>query len=319
MNALTRFFRDGSMPGVAVELAANRVSAARLEPRPGGMTVVDHAVEMLPDGALVASLTAPNLVDRAPVSAALNRVLDAVGRPRRIGLVVPDPVAKVSLLRFEKVPARAEDLDQLIKWQVRKTVPFPLEEAQVSYVRGDHADRDAFIVVVARLEIVREYEALCAEAGAHAGILDLSTLNVANAVLAGRTTSLGDWLLVNVAADYASLAILRERNLIFFRTRSADADETLEDLVHQSAMYYEDRLQGGGFRHVVLCGQSAADSYAKDLNRMRRSLEARLGGKIETADAHAAIALPDRIGQDAALLDSLAPLVGLLVRGREAA
>ena len=53
------------------------------------------------------SLTAANIHDRAAVVAALDRVLERVGRPRRIGLVVPDSVAKVSLVRFEQVPARA--------------------------------------------------------------------------------------------------------------------------------------------------------------------------------------------------------------------
>ena len=61
-------------------------------------------------------------------------MLERVGRPRRIGLIVPDPIAKVSLVRFEKVPARAQDLDQLIRWQVRKAAPFAIEDAQVSYV-----------------------------------------------------------------------------------------------------------------------------------------------------------------------------------------
>ena len=63
-------------------------------------------------------------------------MLEQIGRPRRIGLVVPDLVAKVSLVRFEKVPPRAADLDQLVRWQVRKTAPFPIEEAQVSSCAG---------------------------------------------------------------------------------------------------------------------------------------------------------------------------------------
>ena len=59
---------------------------------------------------------------------------------------------------------------------------------------------------------------------------------------------------MNVAADYASIAILRGPHLIFFRNRAADTDGTLADLVHQTAMYYEDRLQGAGFARVLLAG-----------------------------------------------------------------
>jgi len=40
----------------------------------------------------------------------------------------------VSLVKFERVPPSAADLDQLVRWQVRKSVPFAIEEAQVTYV-----------------------------------------------------------------------------------------------------------------------------------------------------------------------------------------
>ena len=61
------------------------------------------------------------------VAGAVGRLLERVGRARRVGLVLPDPVARVSLIRFEQVPPRAHDLDQLIRWQVRKAAPFPIE------------------------------------------------------------------------------------------------------------------------------------------------------------------------------------------------
>src|SRR5581483_2420404 len=115
----------------------------------------------------------------------LGRVLEQVGRPRRVGLIIPDVVAKVSLVKFERVPTRAQDLDQLIRWQVRKAAPFAIEEAQVSHVPGLRADDgQEFIVTVARRGIVEEYEGLCAEHGAAAGLVDLATFNVINAVLA---------------------------------------------------------------------------------------------------------------------------------------
>ena len=92
----------------------------------------------------------------------------------------------MSLVRFEQVPKRAQDLDQLVRWQVRKSAPFAIEDAQVSYVPGVRAsDGQEFIVSLARRDVVREYESLCAEAGAHAGLIDLATFNVINAVLAG--------------------------------------------------------------------------------------------------------------------------------------
>jgi type IV pilus assembly protein PilM len=306
-------------PSVAVELGGDRISAAALEMRGGRPVVSAHATEPLPPGALVPSLTAPNIVDRSSVGAVLGRILDRVGRPRRIGLIVPDLVAKVSLVRFEHVPPRASDLEQLVRWQVKKTAPFPIEEAQVSYVPGILAsDGQEFIVSLARRDIVAEYEAACAELGAHAGIVDIATFNVINAVLAGSTPPQGDWLLVNMAADSTSLAILRGPHAMFFRNRAADTEGTLADLVHQTAMYYQDRLSGAGFGLVVLAGAVGAAQSGEGI-ALRRSLEERLGTTVQPVDPRSAAALTDRIVAAPTLLDTLAPLVGLLLREREVA
>src|SRR2546425_6800803 len=291
MSRLTSL-REASTPRVAVEIATGRVSAASLEWHGQQRVIAAHATETIPDAALVPSLTATNTHDRATVVAALGRVLERTGRPKRIGLVVPDVVAKVSLVKFEKVPPRQKDLDQLVRWQVRKAAPFPIEEAQVTYVPGLSAgDGQEFIVSLARRSVVEEYEQLCAEAGAHAGIVDLATFNVINAVLAGSPPDPVDWLLVNVAADYASIAIVRGEHLIFFRNRAAETEGTLADLVHQTAMYYEDRLKGGGFGRVILAGAASGGAQqAADVEEVRRSLEGRLTTSVETVDPRAAAA-----------------------------
>lgn len=321
---MTRFLSwatlaDAAGPSAAVEISAHRVSAAAIEWRGGQAVVAAHAVEPLPDGALAPALTAHNIHDRDVLVAAVTRVLEGIGRPRRIGLVVPDLVARISLVRFEQVPPKAQDLDQLVRWQVKKAAPFPIDEAQVSYVPGIRAaDGQEFLVSAARRDVVQEYEDVCAAAGAHAGIVDLSTLNVINAVLAGSPPP-ADWLLVNVADDYASIALLRGPHVIFFRNRAADADGTLADLVHQTTMYYQDRLQGAGLSRVLLTGAAAAGHQTADVDRLRRDLEERLGTPVDTVDPRGAAALTDRIGAAPALLDALTPLVGLLLRHREAA
>jgi Tfp pilus assembly PilM family ATPase len=306
-------------PTAAVEIAAGRVSAATLEWRGKQAVVGSYATEPLPAGALVPSLTAANVHDRPAVLDVLGRALERVGRPRRVGLVIPDVTAKVSLVKFERVPPRPQDLDQLVRWQVRKTAPFPIDEAQVSYVPGlETPEGKEFVVSLAKREVVEEYEGLCTQAGVHAGIVDLATFNVINAVLAAPSAPAGDWMLVNIAADYGSIAILRGQHLIVFRSRAAEGEGSLADLVHQTAMYYEDRLKGGGFERIVVAGMTmvtAAD--AAELEVVRGSLDLRLPAKAEAIDPRQAAALTDRISASPELLDALAPLVGLLLRDRD--
>jgi Tfp pilus assembly PilM family ATPase len=239
-------------------------------------------------------------------------------RSRRAALVVPDTIAKVSLIRFEKVPTKAADLAELVRWQIRKTAPFPVDQAIVSFTPGARgADGgQEFVVSVARTDIVAQYEEACSRAGLHAGLVDLATFSAINSVLAGANPPAGDWLLVHATPTYTTLTVMRDRDLIFFRHRDEDTEGTLADVVHQTAMYYEDRLKGVGFSRVLLTGWTEGHGGTGALGR---GLEERLGIAVEPVDPRAAAALLDRINASPAMLDALAPLVGILVRERRVA
>jgi type IV pilus assembly protein PilM len=305
-------------PTVALEITATRVLAVALADQGTARSIAGHAAEALTEGLATPALNAPNIHDEPGLVAAIERVLQTVGgRTRRIALVLPDSVAKVSLVRFEKVPPKLQDLEQLIRWQVRKSSPFRIEDAQVSWQDASEIAGGGreFLVTVARRDIVEAYERVCDAAGVHAGLVDIASFNQINAVLAARPSN-GDWLLVNVAADYATLAVVRDDLVIFFRNRSTGGIGDLPDLVHQTAMYHEDRLGGGGFTRIVLCG--AAVLGADEADRFRRLLEERIGMPVEPIDFRPAVELRDRIAISPELLDMLAPAVGILLRDRVA-
>jgi hypothetical protein len=227
----------------------------------------------------------------------------------------------VSLLRFEKVPANTADLAELIRWQVRKAVPFKIEDAQIAWMPGMSGEGGReFVVSIARRDIVQEYEAAAQAAGLQPGVVDLATFNVVNLALAAAAPPAGDWMVVHLAGDYLTLLILRGEAVIFYRHRGADDEVSLADVVHQTAMYYEDRLQGGGFARVVLTGPGSVspgdrgDVPQTGTETVRRELELRLRVRVELLDPRPAVTLTDRITATPTLLDTLAPAVGLLAR-----
>ena len=308
-------------PDVGVEIAPGRVTAVAVERQRDVATITGHATEPLPPGALAPSLNAVNLANRDAVVAATRRVLAQVGQPTHVVLVVPDTAAKVSLVRFEKVPGRAADLEAMVRWQVRKAVPFATDRAQVAWTDGiDLPEGGRELVVVAmRREVVEEYESVCTLSGTHAGVVDVATFNLVNLALAcgaarpeAADARPGDWLLVHLTPEYSSLAIVRGTRLVFYRNRLADAEGHLGDLVHQTAMYYEDRLGGGRFARVVVSGGQA--ELAGELGALRDTLEDRLRSPVETLDVRRAAALTDRIEASPDLLAALAAPVGLVLR-----
>ncbi|MEI6668760.1 MAG: pilus assembly protein PilM [Acidobacteriota bacterium] len=299
-------------PSVALDISARHVAAVEMSGGPeAGFRVANYAIEPLAEGVVVPSLNESNLARPADLKEAIQRVWGRLGsRPKRVALVVPDALAKVSFVRFQQVPSRAADLDQLIKFQIRKSAPFRIEDSQISYRKGlETGEGQEFVVVQARRDLVGEYEAACLASGATAGVVDLATFNVANAVLAGDAGLRGDWLLVHVTPDGASLAVFRGRDLAFFRHRGSDADGNLGDVVHQTAMFYQDRLGGAGFARVLMAGGAQPDGQQS----ARKTIEARLGRSVEAVDPMNATAFAERTTLPGELADALAAAIGLAV------
>jgi type IV pilus assembly protein PilM len=302
----------------ALEISPAAVAVAVLGGRSSNPVVQGYAVEPLPAGAVTPSLTSTNIVDPDAVSRALAAACQSLGlTPKRVALVIPDVAAKVSLVRFEQTPSRREDLNQLIRWQVKKSTPFPVDDACLTYTPGARSDSDSeFVVVVSRREIVREYEGVCEKVGIEAGLVDICTFGVINLFLSSNLGTAGDWLVVHMRPEYTSIAILRRDDMIFFRNRAEGDAEALEDVVHQTAMYYQDRLEGRGFSRILLGGLGRVQG---EVDLARRNLESRMGTVVEPIDPTRGAALTDRIHATPELMATLSPLVGMLLRTRREA
>jgi hypothetical protein len=165
-----------------------------------------------------------------------------------------------------------------------------------------------------RRDIVEEYESVCTAAGGHPGVVDLASFSQLNAILVEGTGGDGDWLLIHVAQGYSTIAVVRRGHVILFRNRPADGEGNLADLVHQTTMYYEDRLDGAGFGHVFLAA-SAAKTTAEDAEVLRESLQLRLGVSVNPITF-----ATNRAGQrgDGLLPDLVVAPLGLLLREHSA-
>jgi hypothetical protein len=325
----------------AIEIAASRVTVVGLATGPEGPVVHGWASEPLPPGAVTPALTALTITDIGAVTSALQRAIARAGvRVKRVALVVPDLAAKVSLVSFDTVPERADDLSELITWQVRKAAPFRIEDAQMAYITGArHGDAGrTYVVTLARRDIIRQYEDACAAVGAHAGVVDIASFNLINAVLAGRERPEHDWLLVNTTPQSQTLAIMRGETLLFFRSRPIDGpangpagsgqvEDELPDLVHQTAMYYEDRLGGAGFSRVILAGAAALAGGAslsggagKPGDAVRQSLTDRLRAPVASIEPRHIAGFTGRGFDDLqpAAAEALVAPLGILLREQAA-
>ena len=148
----------GARPPAAVELSPQGVLAAAT-PGPGQPPV--YAFEPLPEGALVPGIGEPNL--RAPevVANAMRTALGQVSpRTRAVTLVMPDTVVRVFVLDFDSLPGKAAEAIPVLRFRLRKMVPFDVEHAGLSYqVLVENKNECKVLAAVMPGPVLAEYEA----------------------------------------------------------------------------------------------------------------------------------------------------------------
>ncbi|MHB8411716.1 MAG: type IV pilus biogenesis protein PilM [Candidatus Acidiferrales bacterium] len=163
-------------PATVLEIAATHVAAARWGH--GIANLSAFAAEPLPDGTIVPSATQQNISDQDAVRSAIRSVLSRVpGQGQDAALLIPDAVIRVFILPFESFPRRADEALPLLRWRLKKSLPFGAEEAVVSWMRQSGRDGKIEIAAaVTRQKISREYESAAEAEGITAGVVQSSTL-----------------------------------------------------------------------------------------------------------------------------------------------
>ena len=227
-------------PRLACELAPAGVVAARLNDTP--QTATSFAA--LFAGALIPGLKTPNILDKAAVVAALKRALDAVdARDKRLTLVVPDAAARVLLLDFDTLPSKLAEALPVVRFRLRKLVPFEVDDAAISYqIMTQNADEARVLVTAMPRAVITEYEEVVRLAGYEPGVVIPSTLAALAALSEAEPA-----LFVNLNGSSVTTAITRGDELLLHRSLELPDDETLHDeelrhAVSVSIAYFEDTL-----------------------------------------------------------------------------
>jgi len=165
----------------------------------------------------------------------------------RVALVVPDAAARVALL-----PVAGSDLDEQVRFRLRKVVPFDVRTARVAAaaVKRDGGEAAVLAVAMAR-QVLEGYESVLEGAGLQVGQVELSGLAIGRHGMSGR----GDSLLVNWDEGAATFVLSRDGAPLLVRSFSAEVAGRLEEVEREAAstlLYYRDRLSGTSLGEVVL-------------------------------------------------------------------
>ncbi|MBM3776159.1 MAG: hypothetical protein FJW37_13510 [Acidobacteria bacterium] len=267
LNRLASLLQDPP-PALACELSEAGIAVARTSP--------EVAIDFYPlePGVLSVSPVHDNILRPEEFSRVVRSLAPVNGNRKRrdMALILPDDSARVAVLDFDKFPGDPKEQASLVRFRMKKAVPFDIEAATVSFwpQRGQGGKVDVAAVVTPR-EIVARYEAPFREAGLNPGLVTTSSLAALELVGAP-----GVAVLAKVTGRTLSVLVLESGALKLMRClelERASLPEISAEL-YPTFVYVEDNL-GAKARQLILCGFGAI------MDKARQRFQDELGLEVE--------------------------------------
>ena len=241
LNKVSLGSRPGGRPPAAVEISPQGVLAAAL-PATGQKPV--YAYVPLHDGVLLPGIGEPNIRKQEAITSAIRSALGQVSpRSHSVTLVLPDTVVRVFMLDFDALPSKTDEVFSVLRFRLRKMVPFEIEHAGLSYqVLVQTKTECKVLAAVIPGPILQEYEAAVRSAGYEpgavlpSGLAALSVLDSMEAVL-----------IANLTPTALTTSITNGQDLLLYRTLDLPEDpaQRLTEVqrgIAVAAAYFEDIL-----------------------------------------------------------------------------
>jgi type IV pilus assembly protein PilM len=278
---------SGSRPNLACEISADRVLVGRASDNGGHRLEACASTELAP-GSVVPDLIETNLRQPDAVYEAVRDTLGSVGgRSRDVIAVLPDASVRVVLLDFETLPAKRDEAEGVVRFRLKKSLPFDVEKAKVSYHVQPSSTGVRVIAAVALANVIEDYEAAFRQAGYEPGVVMPSMLAALGAADAPKPS-----LVIKVDARTTSIAILDREQLLLFRTLENTrgvtiTGEQLAEEVYPSVVFFQDTYQMN-IGQIFVAGLPESGSAAPALRAQTGAQvtdlvnPAQLGGSVGT-------------------------------------
>lgn len=243
-------------PAMAFEISEAGIASAKI----GSRTELDF--HPLKPGTLSVSPLKENVIDPDEFTMAVRAMANAqtTRKKKDVALILPDYCTRMAVLDFDSFPSDPKEQMSLVRFRVKRSVPFDVDSAALGYFAQPSADKKVDVVVtVAPLEIVARYEAPFRSAGLNPGMVTTSGLAALElapegglsvfAKLTGKTLSV-------LVRQGTALKLVRCLELA-----SNDLDD-IAGVLLPTFVYIEDNL-GGRAERLILCGFGAQTDTAQ--------------------------------------------------------
>jgi type IV pilus assembly protein PilM len=252
LEKIKRFVKDPP-PEYAFEISSEGLAWAET-----AQPSESHLYEF-PEGVLYVNPVKPNFTDSATLATALREALPppAKSADRLAVLVLPDYCARVTVLDFDSFPPLAEEQLALVRFRVKRTVPFDIEDAVVACYpqprKSGAKGLDVVSVAISR-EVASQYTIPFHNAGFQCGLITLSGL-AALTLDDTNPEATPQWIQVKLAGRALTICLMDRGAVRMLRCVELDRASVGEmvEVLAPTLAYAEDEL-GDRPSRLRLCG-----------------------------------------------------------------
>ncbi len=291
LHSPLRQYFEPRLPGIACEISRQFFSLARLDS--GRSRRVDgFALGNIPQGLVKPSLTEPSVRSIEELGKIIKATLFKAGvNTNRISLAIPDACARVAIHPFEALPSKQEEKTELLKWKLKKTIPYDIEDSHLSFVeQPTETGKNYVITVNIHKAVLAQFEEVFESLGIHVGFITLTTFAAYELLARQHQDEIQKSVLfVRVRSSNISSLIIQQEAVVFYRHTDFDFESPMDLMVNWSAdpyeeihpclMYYQDKLEAAGVDKVYL-------SYPREFTEVElSSLAERTQASVSNFDA----------------------------------
>ncbi len=272
LSAFSHLFKNPA-PSYVFELSEAGLAYSR-PAMPSGAEMGFAAFE---PGTLSVSPVNDNIQKTDVLANVLARVapMEADAKKRRTAaLILPDYAARVTVLDFDALPATAEEQSALVRFRLRKSLPFDIEAAAVSHYvqpKNSTTGKTEVVAVTVAFEVIARYEAMFRGANFQPGEITTSALAALELYNEG-----GVAVIAKLAGRVLTVMVVQDGSLKLFRCVELEniAEAEILSVLQPTLAYAEDALSSPDCR-LILCGFPAGALL--DFPREKGAMTSRLG------------------------------------------
>ncbi|MBE9503470.1 MAG: pilus assembly protein PilM [Proteobacteria bacterium] len=203
-------------------------------------------------GLVLPSFVNENIPDKDALKSEILKAIPAGKRKGDIALSIPDELVRISLVDFDEIPEKREEVEKLILWRLKKTIPIPLEMVKLDYIQLENGEGMVkLLVAVASSAVIREYENVVREIGLRPRLVDIASINT---LMMYQKQLPRDAYFIYLNNSAVGVAVLLNGELTFFRSKIINGDLSLaEKEVLSTLMYYRTKASHISIDNLYIC------------------------------------------------------------------